>query len=112
MASGTLTNPPSVVIDATVAIALCAKETDKLANLEAKMKEYAMKGCRFFAPGVIVAECLFVFCRKLKDGVITIAEHGLALQAFIGIIQGRYTTGDAPNHREFAPPPLQMARRE
>jgi hypothetical protein len=39
-----------------VVIALCAKEPDKLANAETKMKEYAGKGCVFYAPGAIIAE--------------------------------------------------------
>ena len=86
MASAT-TSPSSVVIDANVAIALCAKEADKLANAEAKMRDYATKGCRFYAPGVFVGECLFVFCRKLKDGVLTLTEHDSALQAFISLMR-------------------------
>jgi predicted nucleic acid-binding protein len=81
MASGT-TSPVSVVIDANVVIALCAKEADKLANAEAKLKEYSLNGCRFYAPGVIIAECLFVFCRKLNDGVFSHADHGAAVLAF------------------------------
>jgi predicted nucleic acid-binding protein len=82
MASGT-TSPVSVVIDANVVIALCAKEADKLANAEAKLKEYSVNGCRFYAPGVLIAECLFVFCRKLKDGVFSYADHSAAVLAFI-----------------------------
>ena len=54
MASGTI-SPLSVVIDANVVIAICAKEADKLANAEAKIKEYSTNGCAFYAPGVIVA---------------------------------------------------------
>ena len=34
MASGAMTNPASVIVDANVLIALCAKEADKLANAE------------------------------------------------------------------------------
>ena len=86
MASTTKTNPSSVVIDANVAIALCAKEADKLANADAKMKEYATNGAQFFAPGVIVAECLFVFCRKVQDGVLTLAAHADAVRAFITLM--------------------------
>jgi len=79
MTSGTTTSSVSVVIDASVAIALCAKEADKLANAEAKMKEYAKNGCAFYAPGVIIAECLFVFCNKLAAGKLTAAEHNSAV---------------------------------
>lgn len=81
MASNTNVSPSSVVIDANVAIALCANELEKVASADAKIKEYSANGCRFFAPGVLVAECLYVFCRKLKDGVLTPVEHYAAVQA-------------------------------
>jgi len=87
MASGTTTSPVSVVIDANVVIAICAKEADKLPAAEAQLRLYAGKGCQFFAPGVIVAECLFVFCRKLNDGVLSPADHGKALNNFITLMQ-------------------------
>jgi predicted nucleic acid-binding protein len=86
MASGTPTNPLAVVIDANVVIAICAKEAGKLATAEAKLKEYAGKGCTFYAPGVIIAECLFVFCRKLNDGVLTAAEHSSAVRGLISMM--------------------------
>jgi predicted nucleic acid-binding protein len=86
MGSGKLINPISVVIDANVIIAICAKEADKLANADAKIKEYASNGCRFYAPSVIVSECLYVFCRKLSEGVLTAAEHASAIQALITIM--------------------------
>ena len=86
MGSGPMTDPPSVVIDANVAIAICAKEPDKFVNAVAKIDEYAKAGCHFFAPGVIVAECLFVFCRKLSDGVISQAEHANAVDAFLQLM--------------------------
>jgi hypothetical protein len=55
-------------------------------NAVAKIGEYARAGYRFFAPGVIVAECLFVFCRKLTDGVISQAEHVSAIDAFLQLM--------------------------
>ena len=96
MASGTTLSPISVVIDANVAIAICAKEPDKLARAEAKIKEYAGKGCNFYAPGVMVAECLYVFCRKLKDGVLTPTEHTSVVLRFISMMGaiGPPPTGD------------------
>ncbi len=66
MASGLTSSPVAVVVDASVVIAICAKEADKLANAEAKIEDYARQGCEFFAPAVIVAECLYVLCRKSK----------------------------------------------
>ncbi len=87
MASGTTTSPVAVVIDATVVIALCANEADKLANAEAKIKEYSGKGCTFYAPGVIIVECLFVFCRKLSDGVLTPVEHSSAVLSLMRLMR-------------------------
>lgn len=96
MASGTTISPVSVVIDANVVIAICAKEADKLANAEAKMKEYAEQGCTFYAPGVILAECLFVFCRKRNDSVLTAAEHSSAVLGLISMMAAIHPppTGD------------------
>ena len=79
MASGSTTSPTSVVIDASVVIALCAKEPDKLANAATKMKEYVNNGCVFYAPGTVIAECLYVFCKKLSAGKLTAAEHSSAV---------------------------------
>jgi hypothetical protein len=39
MGLGTMTKPPSVVIDANVAIAICAKEPDKFVNSVTKFGE-------------------------------------------------------------------------
>jgi predicted nucleic acid-binding protein len=86
MDSTTKPNPSFVVIDANVAIALCAKEADKLANADAKMKEYATNGAQFFAPGVIVAECLFVFCKKVQDGGLTPTAHEAAVRALVTLM--------------------------
>ena len=83
MTSGTTTSPVTVVIDASVVIALCAKEPDKFANAETKINEYAGTGCVFYAPGAVIAECLFVFCKKLSAGKITPAEHGSAVTNLI-----------------------------
>lgn len=80
MASET-TNPVSVVIDASVVIALCAKEADKIESAETKLLAYSKSGCDFYAPGVLIAECLFVFCRKLQAGELSPEDHGAAVGA-------------------------------
>jgi predicted nucleic acid-binding protein len=72
-----------VVVDANVAIAICAKEPDKFAIATAQIQTYAMDGSRFYAPGVIGGECLYVFCRKLQAGDLTATEHANAIKAFI-----------------------------
>ena len=86
MASPVKSSPTSIVIDANVVIALCAREADKLAAAQAKIKEYSENGCHFYAPGVIIGECLFVFCRKLADGVVTATEHGSAVSALVAFM--------------------------
>ena len=50
------------------------------------MNEYVAKGCTFYAPAVIVAECLFVLCRKLKIGMLTATEHKNAVLSLISMM--------------------------
>jgi predicted nucleic acid-binding protein len=70
-------------MDANFLIALCAKEPDKFAKAHAQLSQYVRDGCRFFAPGVLVAEALFVLCRKLMDGSLTPTEHAQAVQSLV-----------------------------
>lgn len=81
MATTPMSNSPAVVIDANVLIALCAREQDKYAEARARWRFYTNNGYEFFAPGVIVAEALFVLCRKLADGRITQADHAKAIRS-------------------------------
>ena len=52
MASATMTDPPSVVIDANVAIAICVKEPDKFVNAVAKVGEESATEVVTFDNGV------------------------------------------------------------
>jgi predicted nucleic acid-binding protein len=63
MATAQTSNPPSVVIDANVVIAFCAKEPGGYAKAKAELESYAKAGWRFYAPGVLAAEALFVLCK-------------------------------------------------
>lgn len=83
MASKPTSSVAAVVVDASVVIALCAREPDKIASAEEKLAEYAADGSKFFAPGGLIMECLYVFCKKLKDGVLTPIEHAAAVHALI-----------------------------
>lgn len=76
-------SPPAVVVDANVLIALCAKGADKYTVAHAQMTQYAVGGWRFYAPGVIIAETLFVLCGKLQSELITPTEHLQAIQVLI-----------------------------
>lgn len=79
MATVTASNPPAVTLDASFVIAYCAKEPSRHSKADAQLKHYASNGWEFFAPGVLIAEALFVFCRKAASGELTTAEHAQAV---------------------------------
>src|ERR1700680_4235265 len=79
MATVTTSKPSSVILDANVVIAFCARETG-YAKAKTELERYAKDGWNFFAPGVLSAEALFVFCKKLSAGTLTTAEHAQAVQ--------------------------------
>jgi predicted nucleic acid-binding protein len=79
MATMPASNPQSLVIDANVLVALCAKEVDKYAMADADLTRFAQAGYQFYAPGVIIAECLFVLGKKLEDGSLSARDHALAV---------------------------------
>jgi predicted nucleic acid-binding protein len=74
-------NTGAVVIDANVLIALCAKEPT-FTLVENTLADYASKGWLFYAPHVIVAEALYVFCLKLQNGSLTTITYDEAIQNF------------------------------
>lgn len=82
MATVQISNTPSVIVDANFAIAFCAKEPGGYAKAKTHLEYYAKNGWQFYAPGVLVAEALFVFCKKLLAGTLTSAEHSQAVQSF------------------------------
>jgi predicted nucleic acid-binding protein len=89
MATTPASNPPSLIIDANVLIALCAKELDKYAVADAELTRRAQAGYVFYAPGVIVAECLYVLCKQLEVGSLSTADHAAAvadLCTYMGMI--------------------------
>lgn len=79
MATESRTTPPGLVIDANVLIALCAKESDKYAIADSELNRYAKQGYEFFAPGVIIAESLYVLCKKLQENTLSPLEHADAI---------------------------------
>ncbi len=70
--------PGAAVIDSSVLIAICSKETSAETARQA-IADYAAAGWTFFAPGVIVAEALFVLCRKQSDGLLSATDYGQAV---------------------------------
>ena len=72
----------SVVIDASVLIAICSKEAGRHIKAEDRLKHYGQQGWHLYAPGVIVAETLYVLCGKYQNGLLTSSEHTIAIQTF------------------------------
>ena len=73
---------PCAVLDASLMIALCAKEPHRYEAAKAEVENHALAGGLFYAPNVIVGETLFVLRRKLVNGDLTDAEHAQAVQSF------------------------------
>ena len=71
----------AVVVDANIAIAICANEAGAV-NASIAIDHYAKLKAEFFAPGAIIVETLYVLCGKLRDGILTGAEHSRAIQDF------------------------------
>jgi predicted nucleic acid-binding protein len=80
-------SPPAVTLDASFIVGYCAKEPKKYLKAQAELARYAQDGWEFYAPGVAFAECLFVFCRKAKEGSLTATEHAQAVQIFARFMQ-------------------------
>jgi predicted nucleic acid-binding protein len=80
MATGAPSNPPCVIIDSNILIAICCKEAGRHALAHAELVSYASRGYEFFAPGCIVSECLYVLAEKLdRHRTLTPGEHAAAL---------------------------------
>jgi predicted nucleic acid-binding protein len=71
---------PDSVVDANVFIAICAKEAKTYPVALAEMRLRVKAGCAIYAPGVLIAETLYILCRKLENGVMSPAQHRRAIQ--------------------------------
>ena len=80
--------PFAVVLDASTVIAYCSREVGRYESARRALHAAADAGSRFYAPGVLYAECLYVLCRKLADGQITVQEHALAVGALATLATG------------------------
>ena len=60
MVSSPPSNPGALVIDANITIALASKEGGRATTALAEMAHYAQIGYMWFAPGVIIAETLYM----------------------------------------------------
>jgi predicted nucleic acid-binding protein len=90
MASATTTK--RVTLDASVVIAICINELNRAAKAIAELAKYSAAGCELYAPGTIVQESLFVFCKLATDPKIppgsrlSSAERLQAIRAFITLM--------------------------
>jgi len=83
----------TVVVDANVVIAICSKEAITYPKAEHAFRSYARRAWDFCAPNIVVAEVLYVLCRKVADGVLTNGEHDLCVKAFEEIMTNVITPG-------------------
>lgn len=70
----------SLVVDASVVVAVTTLEMGSYPVALAQMQRYQRDGWVAYAPGVIVSECLFALCRKLETGILTPAMHARAIR--------------------------------
>lgn len=82
MVSSPPSNPGALVIDANITIALAAKETGREAKALPEMAHYAQLGYVWFAPGVIIAETLYILCGKKQRGALSAADYATAVLGF------------------------------
>ena len=83
----------AVVVDATIAVAISAKEAGREQRAIAELARYSAVGYRFYAPGVLAAEAIYVLCGKEQSGTLSAADYGQALVDLEQLIRG------------FLPPP-------
>lgn len=76
------TRSGALVIDANVAIAICAREAQKYAQARAELQNYSSQGYFWYAPGVIVSETLHALCRKEQESLTTPQEYAQSVSDF------------------------------
>jgi predicted nucleic acid-binding protein len=87
MATEDIVNETSpVTVDANIAIALSCKERDKYDEALQVLTKYAEEGRKFYAPGVLIGEVLFVLCKKLMENLLSNDEHSAAILEFVSLM--------------------------
>lgn len=71
--------PGAMVMDASVVIAICAKEAGREPVALAELSLYSSQGYEFYAPGVMVSEALYVLCGKEQGGTLTSSDYQQAI---------------------------------
>ena len=75
-------SPGALVLDANVVIALVSGEVGRDALVTAEITRYGSLGYQLFAPGVLIAETLYVLCGKLNSGSLGPTDHAAAVAVF------------------------------
>jgi predicted nucleic acid-binding protein len=88
MATNPPSDPPVVVVDASVLISLCSKEPGTYLVALAQMRDYRRNGWIAYGPGVLISETLFALCRKLQNAIITADQHARAIQHLLIRMRG------------------------
>jgi len=76
---GSLGGTPSVTLDASFVIGLCAKEPGKYPTALAALRQRILAGYTLHAPHLLVMEVVYVLCNKLQSATLTPTEHLTAL---------------------------------
>ncbi len=69
MATSPPSDPPCLIIDSNILIAIGCKEAGRHALADAGLVSYASRGFQFFAPACILSECLYVLAEKVDMGI-------------------------------------------
>jgi predicted nucleic acid-binding protein len=80
MATISANNGGLLVVDASAAVSISAREVGNYQVALARMQRYERDGRIAHAPGVIVSECLFALCRKLETGSLAAARHTITIR--------------------------------
>ena len=97
MESAEAVEPVYAVVDASVAVALCAKESGRHEIVREVLNTLALIGCQLYAPGIFVGECLFAMCRKRAEGRLDSVSYNLAIQTLdiLALQISQFPHGDA-----------------
>jgi predicted nucleic acid-binding protein len=85
-----------VVIDASVAVAIVSKETDRDTKANAELARYSAQGYLWYAPGAIITETLYALCRKRNAGMLDAAQYAQAAIDFAALMSGILPMEEAP----------------
>lgn len=87
-------NPDALVTDANILISVCSKEPTA-ATVKNVLESCANNGWEFYAPNIIVAEVLYIFCRKLQNNLLTPRSYEEAIENFQDQMKVIQTPADA-----------------